>query len=161
MKIRKIAAMAATASIGAMAGALYEGIEQEKRMDKMEETTDKFRCFYHLLTQWLALKQDGKNLKEYFEINEYKTVAVYGMKELGERLVEELKDSGITIRYVVDKDINRIVTDLPKYTPDDALEKVDVMVVTAVYYYQDIEEKMSEKVDFPIISLEDVVYGLA
>ena len=53
------------------------------------------------------------------------------------------------------------MTDLPKYSPDEKLDVVDVMVVTAIYYYQDIEEKMSKKVDFPIISLEDVVYGLA
>lgn len=162
MKGIKTALMAmATTSIGIFGGVLYEGISQEKRIDKAEENTDKFRCFYHLLTQWIALKQYGKNLKEYFEINGYKTVAVYGMKELGERLVEELKDSGIEVKYVVDKDTNSIVTDLPKYSPDEKLDVVDVMVVTAIYYYQDIEEKMSKKVDFPIISLEDVVYGLA
>lgn len=161
MKMKKILTAAATTSVGVLAGAIYEGITQEKRIDKVEETTDKFRGFYHLLVQWVALKQEGRNLKEYFEANEYKTIAVYGMKELGELLVEELKDSGITVQYVVDKDVSNIVTDLPKHTPDDKLEEVDVMVVTAVYYYQDIEEKMSENVDFPIISLEDIVYGLA
>lgn len=162
MKKIKTALLAGiTALLGVFAGVVYEGIEQEKRIGKEEEKTDKFRCFYHLLIQWIALNQDGKNLKEYFEINGYKTVAVYGMKELGERLVEELKDTGILVKYVVDKDTDNIATDLPKYSPDDALEAVDVMVVTAAYHYQEIEEKMSAKVDFPIISLEDVVYGLA
>lgn len=162
MKKMKAVLMAMiTTLIGVLAGLVYEGISQEKRIDKAEENTDKFRCFYHLLTHWVTLKQDGKNLKEYFEINGYKTVAVYGMKELGELLVEELKDSGIIIKYIVDKDTANIVSDLPKYSPDDKLDDVDVMIVTAIYYYQDIEEKMSQKVNFPVISLEDVVYGLA
>ena len=29
--------------------------------------------------QWLALKQDGKNLADYFEQNDYHKIAVYGM----------------------------------------------------------------------------------
>ena len=120
----------------------------------------KYICFYNLLVEWLNLKQQGVNLKEYFENNGYKTVAVYGMKELGERLVDELNSTGIEVRYVVDRNKDSVVTYLPKYTPDEELPEVDVMVVTAVYYYGEIAKEMEEKVTFHVVSLEDVVYGL-
>ena len=151
---------AVSAVAGAAAGAIYVGVQEEKRLDKMEDNLAKSVCFYKLLVQWLDLKQQGINLKEFFEFNGYKSVAVYGMKELGERFLDELKDTGIEVKYVVDRSKDMVVTDLPKYTPDEELPEVDVMVVTAVYYYSDIAEEMEEKVTFPIVSLEDVVYGL-
>ena len=38
------------------------------------------------------------------------------------------------------------------------LEEADVMVVTAIYAFDAIEEEMEAIVDFPVVSLEDVVY---
>ncbi|MBQ9700151.1 MAG: hypothetical protein IJV71_05955 [Lachnospiraceae bacterium] len=160
-KISKIIGTGALMASSAAVAGIYVAVQEEKRLDKMEEVNQKNICFYNLLVQWLELKQQGTSLKEYFEFNGYQSVAVYGMKELGERLVEELKDTGIEVKYVIDRNKDIVVTDLPKYTPDEDLPEVDVMVVTAVYYYGDIAEEMEEKVSFPIVSLEDVVYGLA
>ena len=159
--IGKILGTGTIMAASAAAGAIYVGVKEEQRIDKMEDRHKKNICFYNLLVEWLELKQRGVNLKEFFEFNGYKTVAVYGMKELGERLVDELKDTEIEVKYVIDRDKDSVVTDLPKYTPDEALPEVDVMVVTAVYYYSDIAEEMEEKVPFHIVSLEDVVYGLS
>ena len=83
------------------------------------------------------------------------------MRELGERLEAELNGSDIQVRYVIDQNADNINIKLPKYTVSDDLPEVDAVVVTAVYYYQDIEETLSRKVDYQIISLEDVVYGIA
>ena len=47
--------------------------------------------------------------------------------------------------------------------PDAAsgpLAPVDVIVVTAISYFDEIEEKLSERVDCPVVSLEDIVYEL-
>jgi lactate dehydrogenase-like 2-hydroxyacid dehydrogenase len=160
MKVKTLIGTALTGAAGVAAGMGYEFIKEEKRLDKMEDSTKKQLTFYNLLIAWLELKQEGRELSEYFEFNNIKTIAVYGMKELGERLVRELKGSGIEIKYIIDKNIDNIDTSLPKYKPDDTLEEVDAVVVTAVYYYQDIEETLSKKMDCQIISLEDVVYGL-
>ena len=108
--------------------------------------------------QWLRIRQEGKTLVEYFEKNDYKTVAIYGMKELGERLYDELENSGIEVRYIIDKNADSIYADVDVITPDDDLEPVDVIVVTAIYYFDEIEEMLSEKVDYPVVSLEDILY---
>ena len=45
-------------------------------------------------------------------------------------------------------------------TPEDFLEEVDVIVVTAIHYFDEIESMLGEKVDYPIISLEDIIYEI-
>lgn len=145
---------------GATIGMGYEFIKEEKRLDKMEDNLKKFEDFYRLLNTWVEMKQEGKNLAEYFEYNNINTIAIYGMKELGERLVKELENSKIEIKYIIDQNADQIETNFKKVKPDDELEPVDAIVVTAIYFYQDIEEKLSKKVNYEIISLEDAVYGM-
>lgn len=142
-------------------GTFIEWVKEEKRMDKMEIQLNKMTAFYDLSVQWLALRQDGQNLSEYFRFNGYNSVAIYGMAGLGERLAAELQGTGIEVRYVVDQNADRIDTNYPKYKPMEDLPNADVMVVTAIMAFQDIQEMMEKRVEMPIISLEDVVYGLA
>lgn len=160
MKLGTVAGTVIGGAIGATIGIGYEFIKEEKRLDKMEDNLKKFESFYRLLVTWVEMKQEGKSLVEYFEFNNIKTIAIYGMKELGERLVKELDGSDIEIKYVIDQNADKIETSLKKVKPDDELEPVDAIVVTATYFYQDIEEKLSKKVDYEIISLEDAVYGI-
>lgn len=159
-KLKTLVGISASGIAGIASGAAYGFIKQEKRIDLMEEQTKKLQCFQDLLIQWLGLKQDGKNLKEYFDFNGYHTAAIYGMTGLGRCFLEELRGTDVEIKYVVDRNADNIEVSVPKFKPQDKLEKVDVLVVTAIYYYQNIIEEMEKRVDFPIISLEDVVYGL-
>ena len=124
------------------------------------ESHKKVHELYMAFDQWLRIRQEGKTLIEYFKRNDYKTVAIYGMKELGEHLYDELNGSDITVRYAIDKNADSIYADVDVVTPDDELEPVDVIVVTAIYYFDEIEENLSGKVDCPIISLEDILYEI-
>lgn len=160
MKIGSLFGGLLAGTVGTAVGAAYEFVKEEKRLDKMESKSNKFEFFYKLLITWVEMKQEGKSLVEYFEYNNIKSIAVYGMRELGERLVKELEGSDIEIKYIIDQNAGKIDTKYPKCTPDSELEPVDAIVVTAIYYFQDIEEKLSKKVDYQIISLEDAVYGM-
>ena len=80
------------------------------------------------------------------------------MKELGERLYDELKDSDIKVLYAIDKNADAIYAEVDVLTPDDDLPEVDLIVVTPVHYFDEIEEMLADKVDCPVISIEDVVY---
>lgn len=143
---------------GALAGATAFGISQRKRMMADQEHRGKMNSFYHLLVQWLTIKQEGKSLASFFVENGYKTIAIYGMKELGERLYEELEDSEVEVKYIIDKNADAMYADVDIITPDEPLEEVDAIVVTAVYYFGEIEEMLEEKVDCPVLSLGDIVF---
>lgn len=82
------------------------------------------------------------------------------MRELGEHLYEELNGSDITVTYAIDKNADAIYAEVAVVTPDDTLEPVDVIVVTAITFFDEIEEILAEKVDCPIVSLEDILYEI-
>lgn len=158
--IKKIINILMMVTISVGLGRVYERFKQEKKLDLQEEVAKKLNCFYQLLIQWLVLKRDGKNLAEYFKYNGYDNIAIYGMRELGEQLLLELLKTDIHVKYIIDKNAEEIVCDLPKFKPEDMLPQVDAIIVTAIYYYPDIQETLEQKVKCPIISLEDVIYGL-
>lgn len=145
-------------AMGAAAGGIAVGVTSMKESKGLMEKHAKMNELYQAFNQWLCIRQEGKSLVEFFERNNYKTVAIYGMKELGERLYDELKDSGIIVQYAIDKSADVIHADVDVVTPDEKLKPVDVIVVTAIYYFDEIESMLSEKVDYPIVSLEDILY---
>lgn len=147
-------------AVGAVAGGVAAGKVSSKRINELLESHKKVHELYMAFDQWLRIRQEGKTLIEYFKQNDYKTVAIYGMKELGEHLYDELNGSDITVRYAIDKNADMIYANVDVVTPDDELEPVDVIVVTAIYYFDEIEEDLSEKVACPIISLEDILYEI-
>lgn len=146
--------------LGAVAGAVGDGYLKGKQIKQKSSKVDKFKNYYNMLNQWLMLKQEGKTLVSYFEENGYNTIAIYGMGEMGNRLYDELKGSDIKIKYAIDKNASSTYSDIDVFEVEDELEKVDVVVVTAVFAFDEIEEELSEKIDFPVISLEDVVYEI-
>ena len=146
--------------VGAVAGGVATKASSSKTIAAKNETLKKVHVLYTVFDRWLQIRQEGRTLEEYFKKNNYKTVAIYGMKELGERLLDELKDSDIAVNYAIDKNADEIYVDVDIVTPDDELKPVDVIVVTAVYYFDEIADMLSEKVDYPVVSLEDIVYEL-
>lgn len=144
--------------IGAAAGAAAVGKVQGKTISQKAEKVDKFKGYYNMLNQWLVLKQEGKSLEKYFTDNGFKTIAIYGMGEMGNRLYDELKGTSVTVKYAVDKNAASTYSELDVIDPDDDYEEVDAIVVSAIFAFDEIEEMLSDKVDFPIVSLEDVVY---
>lgn len=158
MKKGNVISTVMSAAAGTLIGGAAIGSKCNKTVNVLKDKKKKMDSYYFLFNQWLIVRQEGKTLAEYFEKNNYKTIAIYGMKEFGERLYDELKDSGITVKYIIDKNAEAIYADVDIVTPEDTLEPVDAIIVTAVYYFDEIEEMLYEKTDCPVISLEDVLY---
>lgn len=149
-----------TEVIGALGAILFAYGKDKKNKQEMkhqQEFSKKIVSYYALLNQWLKIKQQGKSLTEYFHKNDIQSIAIYGYKELGERLYDELKGADIEIKYIIDKNIDYIRAEIDVYSPDESLPQVDAIVVTATYYYDEIEDELNDMGDFLIISLEDVV----
>ena len=80
------------------------------------------------------------------------------MGELGERLYETLKDSKqITLMYGIDKTKKVSVDNFTVYNLNDKLPEVDAIIVSATFDFNAIKKSLSEKVNYPIISLEEVI----
>lgn len=156
MKKEVIAAVSTV--IGAAAGAATIETTKRSQLKSAWAMSTKHLALFQMMNQWVRVKQEGKNLSEYFERNGYKNIAVYGMSYAGETLLEELKNTDINVAYSIDQKADLIYADVDIFTMDDELQQVDAVVVTAITFFDEIEEKLSEKMDCPIISLEDILF---
>lgn len=150
-----ISALAGT-MIGA-AGGMAINVSKNNKIADVKENLRKVQTLYMAFDKWLQIKQNGKSLVEYFVEHNYKTIAIYGMRELGERLYDELRQSDIEVSYIIDKNASELYAEIDILTPDEELKPVDVIVVTAIYYFDEINEMLNEKIDYPVISLEDIL----
>ncbi len=146
--------------IGSVSGASATGVQLNKKVKVQQTLAQKHLLIMQMFNQWLMVKQEGKSIVKYFDENNYKTIAIYGMSYLGERLLDELKDSGIEVKYAIDKNAENIYSEIKVRDLKDSLPEVDAIIVTAVYNYDEIEEDLAGLVNYPVISLEDVLYGV-
>ncbi len=123
----------------------------------MNGMTDKYFALFNMMTQWVKIKQQGKSLETYFEQNGFHKVAIYGKGEVGEVLLRELQGSKIDVRYGIDQRASSVFSKLKILSPKEELAQVDVIVVTAIAYYDEIRRQLKEKVKCPIISLENIL----
>lgn len=147
-----------SALTGAAAGAGAVGKISVGRVWEIKSMSDKHLELFLMMNQWVKVKQEGKNLADYFGKGGYKEIAVYGMSYVGETLVEELKNTSIRVAYGIDKNADTIYSDVDIVSMEDELGKVDAIVVTAITYFDEIKEQLSQKIDCPILSLEDILY---
>lgn len=148
-----------TGVIGVILGfaVIWKIFREVMKRDNQEK--EKTISYYRILNQWLSLRQSKKTVVEFFEKNNYSTVAIYGMKEMGERLLEELEGTGIEVKCVIDQNPVDICKSITVIHPDNSIPHVDVVVVTASYYFSEIKNKLRGKVCGDIVSIDDVVYS--
>ena len=152
--------------LGLIGGAGYVIWKQRQALRMNSDFTNRYRSYYNMMNQWLRNKSEGKKSINYFEANQYKTIAIYGFGELANRLYEELKGSDIKIAYFIDKNADDIYytnDNIPVVKIEDIAnqESVDAIIITPIYDYASIEESLMNVIeDAPIISLEDVVYEM-
>lgn len=149
-----------SAIAGAGVGATAVGKSMGDKVNHWQQLSDKHLALFQMMNQWVKVKQEGKNLSQYFEANNYKNIAIYGMSFVGETLVDELKNTNTTVKYGIDKNADSIYSEVDVVNMEDELADVDAIVVTAITFFNEIEEQLTEKVNCPIISLEDILYEI-
>ena len=132
----------------------------QKQLNMKSKLPDKHLALFQMMNQWVHVKQESKNFSSYLDAKGYKRVAIYGMSYAGETLIEELKGSDITIAYGIDKNADSIYADIEVFTLGDNLPDVDAVIVTAITYFDEIEEILSTKLKCPVLSLEDILYEI-
>lgn len=137
-------------------------ISDKVLIEKIEKQRDRNRALFRSAADWIEVLESGASLAKYFLDRNYKSVAIYGAGDLGKLLFKALKNKNIVVEYFIDQaaDSNRMRYGLPVYLPDElpGLQLVDVIVVTPIFYFDDISKKLLE-VDFglPIVSLKGVL----
>lgn len=130
---------------------------------KVEEAkAEKLNIYYALASCWLRKRAEGKKISDYLERNHLQKVAIYGINDAGKCLCDELLHSPVQVMYLID----RQGTDIPFEVsvevrkPEDGLEKVDCVIVTALLAYRKIERQLKDKGIGVILPLDEIIYRL-
>ena len=160
-KIKKLFVNFVTGSLSFIAGILLMDNKMQKKIDEEKKMNGKNVCIMKMLNQWIRNKNEGKSIAEYLLVNGYKRVAIYGMGFVGENLFEELRHTGIEVKYAIDNNADNLAYgNLNIIKPDKNMKHIDVIIVTAIYYYDEIEETLRTITDDSVISLEEIIYNL-
>lgn len=112
------------------------------------------------LSKWLKKYQEGSSLVDYFIEHNYKRIAIYGMAELGKRLVDELEDTPIIVEFFMDKNKGAYYKGIEYRDVKDKVSGVDVMVITPMHAYEAISNTLDLEEGVKLVSLQDVIYDL-
>lgn len=161
MKVKKCIFNIMKISMGFLIGIISES--RLHILNKNHKISDnnkyiKFKQYYNILNQWIWLKHNNISIESIFLKAGYKSVAIYGMGEIGWRLFEELENTDVSVLYGIDNSLSESDNELIIVTPEDNLQQVDAIIVSSVFAFEEIREKLNMVTDIPIISLEDLLF---
>lgn len=120
----------------------------------------KLEAAFGISIKWIEIKQKGYNLAEYFKRYNIKSIAIYGMASLGRRLYDELEDSDISIKYIIDKMPYELDKVLEVASLNEKMLEVDAIVVTVANTERKIVEEIKSMGYGNVIGLSDVLNEL-
>ncbi|MDE7432751.1 MAG: glycosyltransferase family 4 protein [Lachnospiraceae bacterium] len=129
--------------------------EKNKRISYMKSAS-----VLEPVLKWLEIRQKGHSLKEYFRSNNIRSIAVYGMGILGCRFYDELEDSDIEIKYLIDRNPNGMDKVLEFVSLDN--EKIDVsaIVVTVISQERQIINEILMRGYRKVIGLSEIINSI-
>ena len=147
---------------GALGGIVSYKIQERNSVNSNEMINKRTAYYYDFLLYWLKAKNEGLDMGEYFREQNYHNIAIYGAGKLCVSLYEEIKDiDNINILYVVDKGNEKRLDDIEiiKLNEVRSKKEPDVVIVTPIYDYKEIEKEIRKEYKCPIVSLEDLIYA--
>ncbi len=135
----------------------FESDSEQQDESGLKKEVEKQKMISRCFNKWMSLREDGKNICDYLLKYGIKTVAVYGIGRMGKHLFFELEGSGIEVRYIIDR---RTEMHHPKYPikgPEEKLEEVDAVIITPVWDFEHIYEKLKYKMKSKFFSLYELV----
>ena len=142
---------------GTILGIFLTAKKTEKILGILGANNAKSKALYEMLKKWITLKAEKKGICSYLEEKGYSTVAIYGISDIGEILLEELINENVVVKYAIDRNAAYIKTTVDVLAPDDDLPVADVVIVTAITFFDEIKSNLKTKIQCPILSLEEIL----
>lgn len=108
-----------------------------------------------LFHDWLEFLYSGGCIEQYFHRHGYKKILIYGNGYVGQRLFHALKQTDIEVVGIMDQmnssdlDAQEMLIGLDSKIPD-----IDCVVVTPMFYYNEICQVMQKKTQCPVIAVD-------
>lgn len=129
-----------------------------EQLEKERQRANRNGLMFRAMTRWVRLRQKGINLGDELARRGYHHIAIYGMSSVGECLLEELRDTEVSVDYGIDRNAKNLYACIDLCTPDEELKPVDAVVVTVLGYFDEVEDLLTKRLDCPILALDDLMY---
>ena len=134
--------------------------KDEIEIVERERTIQKYKMFYSLFSKWIELYQTGDSLDDWFKQRQVNSISIYGYARVGKLLVREIQKhcSDITIVDIFDRrKLEPDLEDINIVEPQYGNRNVDLVIVTALYDYNEIENDLRQYGFRAVVSLQDII----
>lgn len=135
---------------GRLAAALAEN-------EVLQERCSRYHGYWSTLEKWLALMENRNSIAEWLRTQGIHNVAIYGMGMLGRHLYRQLQAEGFPVAYAIDQSRMKGTEKLPVYPLDADLSQVDAVIVTVLYDFEQIRDRLAGKGLSGILPLDQVL----
>lgn len=136
---------------------MFQTKDLRHKLRDYQKIIEKNNLILSVFSKYLMLAQTGIKLKDWMCQKGYTNCAVYGMRALGERVLYELEMEGFEVRYAIDQNASAIQCSVPVFLPTAELPDTDVIIVTPVYYLDDIKTVLQQKMKCTIVGLDEIL----
>lgn len=131
--------------------ALQRERKQSQKLDQLLRTAN----------QMIIAGSQGKTIHRGLEKRNLSSAAIYGMSEMGERVMEDiLMHSSIRLLYGIDRRAEEIKAVIPVYTLEKAaeMEKPEAVILTAFAEDDALKKEIQEKLSCQVITIGELLY---
>ncbi len=128
---------------------IFENVRQQK---------DKFEHYLGVLDHWMLFLENNMSIEGYLLKAGYLNVGLYGYGILGRHLYKQLSNTRINVKFIIDQQKDKLHTEVPVFLPSGNIPEVDVVIVSATFFYDEIYQALKGKGVRKIISLETILY---
>ncbi len=125
--------------------------------DMLSKKIQKYKGYWILYDKWMELIEKGRCLEEYFIDYKFKKVALYGYGMFGRHVKKQLETTSVEVIYCIDKNHSIKDNDVSIYGIEEDIPVADVIVVCVTYDKLKIKKILKEKVNCPIVFIEQVI----
>lgn len=113
-------------------------------------------------SKWFQLERRGIQIEKRIAEMGMKHIAIYGYGILGKQLYQVCREKEIVIEYLIDKNPEVFRDNLNVCEPISDLSrleylKIDLIVITTIYYFEEICQELKPLTEARLISLEELV----
>lgn len=132
--------------------------DKNRREKNKDDKAIKLQEMYIYTSRWLKNKILNYSVQGFFYNRNYYKIAIYGASYLGDCLYRELRDSKVEVVCFVDKSADIIWDyEVKIFRPEEELPEIDALIVTSIYYIEQIKEIYKNRLNCPIHSLKEVI----
>lgn len=143
-------------AVSFLTGFIFGGKMLVSMVNDYKKRMDRNLSNMMLLNDWLEFLYSGGRVDQYFYKHGYKRIMIYGNGYIGKRLKQALEQTDIEVIAIMDKVTLKGESELI-IGVDSEIPDVDCIVITPIFYYDELFIQLKEKTNIPIVSMQMVI----